>query len=73
MSRRKQQLCRIRKKNPVWRGGDVKEPGPYCKRCFHKHVWPNRPSRRKKGPQVSELFGGGSQDPEGVEQGTSGI
>ena len=27
MARRKQRLCRICKKNPVWRGGDVKEPG----------------------------------------------
>ena len=49
MPRRKQRLCRICKKNPVWRGGDVKEPGPYCKRCYHKHVWADRPSARKKG------------------------
>jgi hypothetical protein len=49
MPRRKQQLCRICKKNPVWRGGDVKEPGPYCKRCYHKRVWPDQPAPRKKG------------------------
>jgi hypothetical protein len=49
MPRRKQQRCRICKKNPVWQGGDVKEPGPYCKRCYHKHVWADRPSARKKG------------------------
>jgi hypothetical protein len=37
--RRKLRKCRICKKSPVWRGGDVKNPGPYCKRCYHKHVW----------------------------------
>jgi hypothetical protein len=37
--RRKVRKCRICKKRPVWRGGDVKNPGPYCKRCYHKHVW----------------------------------
>ncbi|HTU92504.1 MAG TPA: hypothetical protein VMF69_20655 [Gemmataceae bacterium] len=71
MSRRKQQLCRICKKKPVWRGGDVTEPGPYCKRCYHKRIWPNRPSLRKKEPQVSEMFGKGSLDPVGEEQGIS--
>jgi hypothetical protein len=39
MGRRKPRKCRICKKSPVWRGGDVKNPGPYCKRCYHKHVW----------------------------------
>jgi hypothetical protein len=42
MGRRKIRKCRICKKSPVWRGGDVKNPGPYCKRCYHKHVWSDR-------------------------------
>jgi hypothetical protein len=41
--RRKVRKCCICKKSPVWRGGDVKNPGPYCKRCYHKHVWSGRP------------------------------
>ena len=36
MSRKRVQKCRACKKNPVWRGGDVKNPGPVCKRCYHK-------------------------------------
>jgi hypothetical protein len=41
--RRKLRKCCICKKSPVWRGGDVKNPGPYCKKCYHKHVWTGRP------------------------------
>jgi hypothetical protein len=41
--RRKVRKCRICKKSPVWRGGDVKNPGPYCKKCLQKHVWTGRP------------------------------
>ncbi len=46
--RRKLRKCRICKKSPVWRGGDVKNPGPYCKKCYHKHVWINRPGWREE-------------------------
>jgi hypothetical protein len=41
--RRELRKCRICKKSAVWRGGDVKNPGPYCKKCYHKHVWSVRP------------------------------
>ena len=44
--KRKPRLCRICKKRPVWIGGDVKDPGPVCKRCYHAHVWPERQRRR---------------------------
>ena len=44
--RRKLRKCRICKKNPVWRGGDVKNPGPFCKKCYHKKVWSQRPGAR---------------------------
>jgi hypothetical protein len=48
MKKRKPRKCRICKKRPVWIGGDVKNPGPVCKRCYHKNVWPERMSRRKQ-------------------------
>jgi hypothetical protein len=50
MSKRKRRLrlCRICRKNPIWHTVDVKHPGPVCKRCYHAHVWPDRPSERKK-------------------------
>ena len=44
MAKKKQKLCRICKKRPVWRGGDVKDPGPFCKRCYHKQSRPLNPS-----------------------------
>ena len=47
--RRKPRKCRICKKNPVWRGGDVKNPGPFCKKCYHKNVWSH--SRRARDEQ----------------------
>lgn len=40
--KRKPRRCRICKKRPIWTGGDVKDPGPVCKHCYHKHVWPAR-------------------------------
>ncbi len=39
--------CRICKKRPVWKGGDVKNPGPVCKKCYHKHVWRERTAQAK--------------------------
>jgi hypothetical protein len=44
MARKKQKLCRICKKSAVWRGGDVKDPGPFCKRCYHEQRRPLHPS-----------------------------
>jgi hypothetical protein len=50
--KRRPRRCRICKKSPVWRGGDVKDPGPFCKRCYHKHI-----SRgRKNGRDVDETI-----------------
>jgi len=51
--RKKQRRCRICKKRPVWTRGDVKDPGPVCKRCYHKHVWPERKARAK-GPNPAD-------------------
>ena len=48
MAKKRIRKCQICRKNPVWRGGDVKNPGPYCKRCYHEHVWVDRPSERKR-------------------------
>jgi hypothetical protein len=36
MARYKRKLCRMCKERPVWRGGDVKDPGPFCKTCYHR-------------------------------------
>jgi hypothetical protein len=56
MGRRKPRKCRICKKSPVWRGGDVKNPGPFCKRCYHKHVWAGgKGSGRRAADEPSEL------------------
>lgn len=49
---RKLRKCRICKKSPVWRGGDVKDPGPFCKRCYHKHISPGRQRNRKERSQL---------------------
>jgi hypothetical protein len=46
--RRRVRKCRICKKRPVWRGGDVKNPGPYCKKCYHKHIWSGRPGAHEE-------------------------
>jgi hypothetical protein len=55
MSRKnKPRKCRICKKRPVWRGGDVKNPGPVCKKCYHKHVWPDRRAAMYSGPLDDE-------------------
>jgi hypothetical protein len=51
MARKRQKLCRACKKRPVWRGGDVQDPGPYCKRCYHKHGWP---ANRSPGQKTAE-------------------
>ena len=57
--KRKQRLCHICKKRPIWIGGDVKNPGPVCKRCYHERVWPERLKRggqeqRKVRPRPSQ-------------------
>ena len=44
---RKQRICRICRKRPVWTHADVKDPGPVCKRCYHRHVWPDRNARTR--------------------------
>jgi len=43
MSKRKQRKCRICKKRPPWRYKNCL-PG-ICKRCYHRHVWAERPRR----------------------------
>ena len=43
--RRKQSLCRICNKSPTWRYKN--SDGTVCKRCYHKHVWAERPSAKK--------------------------
>jgi hypothetical protein len=40
--KRKQRRCRICRKRPPWRYKNC--PPGICKRCYHKHVWAERPS-----------------------------
>lgn len=37
--------CRICKKRPPWKYKNC--PPGICKRCYHKHVWPDRPAARR--------------------------
>lgn len=41
----KQRRCRICKKRPPWK--DKNCPPGICKRCYHRHIWPDRPAVRK--------------------------
>lgn len=41
----KQRLCRICKKRTPWHHKNC--PPGVCKRCYHKHIWPDRQSARK--------------------------
>ena len=62
--KRKQRLCHICKKRPIWIGGDVKNPGPVCKRCYHERVWPDRLKRggqAKQGSAAPEKRDGGDE------------
>ena len=43
----KQRLCRICQKRPPWKYKNC--PPGICKRCYHRHVWPDRPAARKLG------------------------
>ena len=60
MSKRKQRKCRICKKRPPW--GYKHCPPGICKRCYHRHVWAERPRRNREaavlepGPFEPELF-----------------
>jgi hypothetical protein len=53
MARKKQKFCRSCKKRPVWRGGDVKDPGPFCKRCYHKKARSSRAAPAARAGQPS--------------------
>lgn len=57
----KQQLCRICKKRPPWRYKNC--PPGVCKRCYHKHVWPERPAARAQRPSADDQ----ETDPESGE------
>jgi hypothetical protein len=44
--------CRICKKRPPWKYKNC--PPGICKRCYRKHVWPDRPSARAQGRDVAD-------------------
>ena len=43
---KKQAKCRICHQRPVWNYKN--SPGDVCKRCYHRHIWSERPSVRKE-------------------------
>ncbi len=47
----KQRLCRICKKRPPWKYKNC--PPDVCKRCYHKHLWSERPAARNRNPDVT--------------------
>ena len=47
----RQQLCPICKKRPFWIR-KKSEKATTCKRCYHKHVWSERPAVRKERPDL---------------------
>ncbi len=42
----KQPRCRICQKRPPWKYKNC--PPDVCKRCYHQHIWADRPAARKK-------------------------
>ncbi len=42
----KQGLCRLCKKRPPWQYKNC--PPGVCKKCYHRHIWVNRPAARKQ-------------------------
>lgn len=48
--RQKQRLCRICRKRPPWKYKNC--PPDVCKRCYHKYIWPERPTARDRNPDV---------------------
>ena len=48
----KQRLCRICKKRPPWKYKNC--PPDVCKRCYHRHIWPDRPALRKSEGSVRD-------------------
>jgi len=50
--RRAQRLCRICKKRPPWKYKNC--PPGICKRCYHRHIWPERPAARRLGPEIDD-------------------
>jgi hypothetical protein len=46
--KRKQRCCRICRKRPPWHYKNC--PPGICKRCYHKHVWTERPAAHRDRP-----------------------
>ena len=41
----KQRRCRLCKQRPPWKNKNC--PPGICKRCYHRHLWADRPAVRK--------------------------
>jgi hypothetical protein len=48
VARKRTGMCRICTKRPPWKYKNC--PPGVCKRCYHRHVWPQRPAARTQQP-----------------------
>jgi hypothetical protein len=51
---RRPRRCRICKKRPAWNGKNC--PPGICKRCYHRHIWPERPAAREQRRASADEF-----------------
>lgn len=49
----RQRRCRICRKRPPWTYKNC--PPDVCKRCYHQHLWPERPAARQRGAVHDDL------------------
>jgi hypothetical protein len=52
---KRKQVCRICKKRAPWKYKNC--PPGVCKRCYHRHVWPQRPAARTRQTPWNDLPG----------------
>ena len=52
MGKQGRRLCRICKKRPPWEYKNC--PPDVCKRCYHRHVWPERLAAMKRRSDAEE-------------------
>jgi len=50
--KREQRPCRICRNRPPWQYKNC--PPGICKRCYHRHVWADRPAAGRHGPAGSD-------------------
>lgn len=64
--KRGQRLCRICRMRPPWRYSNCLPD--ICKRCYHKHIWPQLLASQRKSDDADELPKDLGDDPRGAFQ-----